>query len=268
MIGCLLAKKYHVPHVMHIREFGKEDYPLLWIKSNIIQYFNKRCDAFLAISKSVKDSWTSRGIKEDKTYVVYNGVSTKKDKVDVQISYNKKIRAVFAGTVTTGKGQIQLLKVINKLPDEIKEKFNVDFYGNINDKYFKSLQKVIDEEHIEKKVSFLGHVDNLHDKLKKYNLGFICSRKEAFGRVTIDYMLNYIPVIASNSCANPEIITSDQNGFLYEWNNIDELKDKIIRVYELTDIDNIVRNAYNDAVNKYSAEKNAKEVYKIYKKIL
>jgi glycosyltransferase involved in cell wall biosynthesis len=44
------------------------------------------------------------------------------------------------------------------------------------------------------------------------NIGLMCSRDEAFGRVTIEFMLHKMPVIASNSGANPELVINRING--------------------------------------------------------
>lgn len=267
-LGNLISKKYNIPQIIHIREFGKEDYNLLYYDKNIIEDYNNNCVNFIAISDSVKDSWIKRGIDKNKIITIYNGIDNLKTNNDKKVCYNNKINAIFCGTIIPSKGQFQVIKAIEKLPKEIKNIFHIDFYGEDKYIYPKFIKKYLKIKKLEKNVSFKGYVKDIENKMSSYNLGFICSKKEGFGRVTIEYMINNIPVIASNRGANIEIIRHRENGFLYEYNNIDDLCNKIIEVYNSKKIDKIIENAKNDVIDKFSASKNAEEIYNLYKSIL
>ena len=55
----------------------------------------------------------------------------------------------------------------------------------------------------------------------------VCSRAEAFGRVTVEAMLGGIPVIGSNTGGTPELIQDGKNGYLYKYGNPEELESKM-----------------------------------------
>ena len=52
-IGCILNRMYNVPHIMHIREFGYEDFDCCTYRYNYNKYISKYTNRFLAISKAV-----------------------------------------------------------------------------------------------------------------------------------------------------------------------------------------------------------------------
>lgn len=267
-LGCDLGRKYNIPNIIHLREFADKDYNVIYYDKKIYNYFNDNCDKFIAISDVVKRHWVNKGIDDNKISIIYNGFEVPEVEKLKNINYDNGIRAIFVGNVMPTKGQLQVLKSINKLPKEVKEKFHVDFYGLYGRKAKMYLQPYIILHRLNKYVTFKGYVNNVEKVISNYNLGFMCSRSEAFGRVTIDYMLNGIPVIASNTGANPEIIKDKKNGFLYKYNDINDLSKKIIEVYNCKNIDNVVQYAYDNAVRKYDTIKSADKIYKVYEELL
>lgn len=72
-------------------------------------------------------------------------------------------------------------------------------------------------------VEFVGFVSDMKTLRENCDVELVCSKKEAFGRVTIEAMLSSNPVIASNAGANPELVRDGENGFLYTYNVADDL---------------------------------------------
>jgi len=84
----------------------------------------------------------------------------------------------------------------------------------------------------------------------------ICSRSEAFGRVTIEGLLSGCIVIGSNSGFTPEIIKDGKTGYLYEPYNPDSLATKIIFVNENREKAQIVaKGGYLYSKNEFSLNK-------------
>ena len=63
----------------------------------------------------------------------------------------------------------------------------------------------------------------------------VCSRAEAFGRVTIEAMQASLPIIGSRSGATPELVRDRFNGLLYEPSNTKDLANCIEYVMEHPD---------------------------------
>ena len=122
---------------------------------------------------------------------------------------------------------------------------------------------------LETYISFLGYQDDIYSILQNMNIGLMCSRDEAFGRVTIEYMQNRLPVIASNAGANPELIQANKNGFLYEIYNPDDLTNKILFFLENPEkLEQIGQYAQQYALENFSSEKNTREIYQLIQKTI
>ncbi len=268
-IGARLAKKYKIPHVMHLREFSDLDFNYFPLYKNYINLINSNTNRFIAISKAIKKHWNKKGITAEKIEVVYNGVDNNKF-IQKEKFKDGKIHIIFSGAIVKTKGQYEAIKAINAINDKYREQIILDIYGTGDEKYIKKLQEFIKENKLEEHVDFKGYVDNIYEYVGKYDIGLVCSRSEGFGRVTAEYMHAGLIVIASNKGANSELIDNGENGFLYEYGNSDDLSKKIEKVIEeKSDFkQKIVEEAMKKANNMFTAEKNADNVYKIYEEVL
>lgn len=134
-------------------------------------------------------------------------------------------------------------------------------YNNSND-YQASLENYSEANGLVGMAHFVGHRDQIYDGLRKMNLGVVTARDEAFGRVTIEYMLMKMPVIGSRSGATPELIREGITGELYELGDVTALADLIegyIKHPEL--LASQGEAAYLDATERFSAENNAERIY-------
>ena len=110
--------------------------------------------------------------------------------------------------------------------------------------------------------------NNINQILRNMDVGLMLSKREAFGRVTVEYMLNYMPVIGVNTGATPEII-DNESGFICELDDSEKLADlmqKFITNPEL--LAKIGSKARERAINNFSLEHNTDEIYKLYQEIL
>lgn len=56
-------------------------------------------------------------------------------------------------------------------------------------------------------IEFLGHRSDVNQLLQDAHIAVMASRCEAFGWVTVEYMMSGLAVIVSNTGANPEIVS-------------------------------------------------------------
>ena len=104
--------------------------------------------------------------------------------------------------------------------------------------------------------------------LEEANIICVCSKKESFGRVTIEAMMNQCVVIGSNTGGTIELITDNTTGFLYEIGDVQDLKTKIENVLNNDQLYIVAKNAKEYAINNFTAEINAKKIMNIYSDIL
>jgi len=265
--GALLAEKYGIPHIWHIREFGELDYRCISIMPNYINFMNAHTDRFIAISEAVKNYWINKGIDAKKVTMIYNGVP-KIEKKSIN-SMDDRVHFVFTGSIGETKGQKQMVKAVAGLPDEYKNKIRVDFYGTGKEKHIEEMKHIAKQAGVEEAILFKGYDDHVIDKLHNYDIGVVCSRAEGFGRVTAEYMMAGLCVIASDTGANPELVKDGECGLLYQYNNTEDLARKLIYVIDHPEICRKMAMAGRKrAEENFTAEINAKNVLAIYKEVV
>ena len=92
IIGCTLAKKHAIPHVMHLREFATGHYNVEPLYEGQYDEYNKLVDRYIAISRAVGQNWQEIGLDAEKIKVVYDGI-------DVERVQQRKGSAVEAAAV-------------------------------------------------------------------------------------------------------------------------------------------------------------------------
>lgn len=271
-VGAYYAQNHNIPHVWHLREFGKEDYNCMYLRFGAIQFMNQSTKKFVAISEAVKKAWGAKGLEQSKIDVIYNGIDLSKFSNEQPSRINEQheiVKIVFAGIISETKGQIQLIKAIELLPLEIRKKIKVDFYGGGREAYINSLKKYVLEHGVNNIISFKGYCNNIPEVLTNYDIGVVSSRAEAFGRVTAEYMAAGLCVVASDTGANPEIVENKKTGLIYRWNNSEALA-KCIEYFvsNREQLKKMRLNAFCSVKNKYSMDRCSDEIYQLYKEIL
>lgn len=267
-IGAYIARKYNIPHIWHLRELGKEDYRVRFYKRNSIDYLNQNANAYIAISKCVKQAWQERGIQKDKIYLVYNGIDIS-GFIEKKKRKDDTIKLIMTGHIQLTKGQDQLVRAIGLLEEKYRSQIQVDFYGEAYPDYQKRLNQYVKKYHLEKIVHFCGYCDHIPEKLSEYDIGIICSRAEGFGRVTVEYMAADLVVLASDTGANPELIEDGISGLLYRYNQPEDLAEKIrYLVNNVEKRKRLAEEGHQRVKNCYTTEKNVEGIYQVYQTVL
>jgi glycosyltransferase involved in cell wall biosynthesis len=98
--------------------------------------------------------------------------------------------------------------------------------------YFNRIKQCIEKHGIGDRIEFLGHIDHLRlaDELSKACVFLLPSRQENSPMAIAESMAAGVPVIASNRCGMPYMITEGQNGFLVEPESIEQIADCLARL--------------------------------------
>ena len=268
-IGAKLAELLNVKHIWHIREFGEEDYNLYFYKGNkrACKFIEDKSENIIFISEILKKSYYDYFTCKNKLRVIYNGIDEKKYiSKDDNKCYDDKLNIIFTGLICKEKNQFELIKSIDILVniDKIKN-IKVYLLGDGNKEYIKDMKDFIYSRNLDDNINFVGRVENVDEYIKKCHIGVISSFKEAFGRVTIEYMLGGLAVIASNTGANPEIIDDGKDGLIYNLGDIKQLSEKIKYLYNNKNIMQVISlNGKNKAKQKFVSRINCEKIYNLY----
>lgn len=220
--GSILAKELGVPHVWHIREFGKEDFNFIPIINRKKQsdYFQD-AKRLIVISNALKRQYDLI-TDPTKVCVVYNGFEIKPLLYNKILGLTEQINILISGQLSPSKGQNQAIEAIRMLRD----KYAVRLYiaGDGDKKYIENALNGFEKENY---IYVLGQVEDLYELRKNMHIELVCSKCEAFGRVTIEAMLHSLPVVASQTGANIELIENGKTGIFYENGNARSLAEAI-----------------------------------------
>ena len=261
--GYRISKRNNINHIFHIREFADLDFNYFPFDKNSINYMNDSNN--IAISSVINNHWSNKNVKNIR--VIYDGIDL--DTIEPKKKYNnKKIKFLFIGALCEGKGQMDFLNAIVKLDKEKLSNIEIHFYGTGDNNYIQQIKDFVNKNNLNNNIFLEGYKENVRSVIKDYDVGIINSKSEAFGRVTIEYMATGLCVLASNTGANIELIKNNKTGILFDYKNYDDICEKINYILNNKEIiKKIGVAARSDVLKKYSKEKNAENVYNLYKEI-
>lgn len=226
--GAALSGKFDIPLIWHLREFSDLDYDCYGYRCAPGRFMKKSRGHFIAVSDAVRKHWIKKGIPADRITTVYNGVKvleqTEKNREDLD---SEILSLVIVGRVGETKGQHLIIQAISLLPEAYKEKVRLDIVGDGKPGYERRIKKLVKENKLEKRVHFLGYQKDFQKELGRYDCGVMCSKCEGFGMVTAEYMMAGLPVLASDTGANPELVRDGVTGYLFPYPDAEKLKDRI-----------------------------------------
>lgn len=263
-IGAILSRIYKLKHVWHIREFGEEDFNFQFVfnRDYSFKFMEKYTDKFILVSKALYNKY-SQYINKNKLEVIYNGINEKYryKKTDNNLK-NEKLKLLISGRVCEAKGHKEAILALNELITKGYENIELNIVGSGEIEKYENFVKSLD---LQSKVKFHGRLDNLFDLRKDMDIELVCSRCEAFGRVTVEAMMSSIPVIGSNTGGTKELIKNGYNGYLYRQGDYKDLSDKILNfISNENEIEKMSRNAYQFTECKFTSKINYEDICRIY----
>ena len=270
-VTALAAKELNIKYIWHLREFLDEDIGFKFSNPKQMEKLVKNSVAKIAISKSIEEKFKNI-YGAEKMYTIYNGIPVEdyKDYKIPEIYFEKEINLCIIGRISRGKGQLTALQAVNKLKDKYSMiKLFIIGSPGYDTEYYEKLKKFTSDNNIEKNVEFVSFTTELKKYREKCPINLVCSKKEAFGRVTVEAMLANQMVIASNTGCNIELIKEKYNGMLYQEGNYIDLSKTIEYIIHNSNLcKNIIINAKAEAIEKYDIKNTANSIWNLYNTIL
>ncbi|MDS1031044.1 glycosyltransferase family 4 protein [Porphyromonadaceae sp. NP-X] len=268
-IGYFISRKLGCPHIWHMRESLKA-YHFKFSMGNFLSRFilRKGAEKYILISDFLKNYYLPF-LPKTRMIRIYNGIDFTGHEVDTNKPTNT-FHIAIEGILSEQKNQFDALHALKILIEHYQVKqIQLHFIGGYKEPYFTEIKNYVHENQLENYVEFHGHIDQVDKILHNMHLGLICSENEAFGRVTVEYMRSTMPVITSNSGANPELVKDDINGYLYSIYHPDELAEKIFTfIQSPKKCKQMGINAFYYGKSHFSSEQNTKEIYEVIKKMI
>lgn len=223
--GIRLSKIYSVPHLQHIREnidvFGMK---FNWGYKNSLDFINNNSKKIICTCTAIRDRYLD-DFDNGKLAVVYNGIPVKPYS---QPNFESDTFAmIYAGRLSADKRPEDIVKAINEIVFTGIKDIRLDIYGkgDLED----NLRAYVVNNRLENNIIFMGFQDSID--FSRYYLGFLPSEFEAFARTTLEYMMNGLAVIGTNTGGTKEQVLHNETGYLYSPGNVGDIKEYILDLY-------------------------------------
>jgi glycosyltransferase involved in cell wall biosynthesis len=219
----------------------------------------KSSDLFLATSSFVKSKFVEAGFPGDRIVVHPNYL----DFDPLESTTPPANYAVYLGRLSQEKGLFTLLKAFQQLPD-IPLKILGDGPMEMELKEFVRLNNMPN-------VSFEGFVDGVskQDILKKaLFLVFPSECYESFGYTIIEAFACGVPVIATDIGGNRELVKEGSNGYLYQPNDPNDLKEKArLLLSDRKRLDEMKENSLDKSKKLYKRDLGYRQLFSIFEQL-
>lgn len=266
-IGAYAAEKTSTPFIWHIREFLEEDHGRALYKKEKAYAIMRKAARTVAISDDIYRKYEGI-LGKDRVSIIYNGVDSSKYLIENhRLFENDTIQFLMVGNISEGKGQIQAIRACIKL-HESNANICLKLVGGDPLNYEKTLRDIVHEANAEEYIIFCGTQSDTPTFYKETDIFLMCSRAEAFGRVTVEAMLAGCFVIGADSGGTKDLIDDSSTGILYESGNADDLYEKICyALNHKTEVQEMAKRGQQYMLMNMTADINADKVNQLYSEI-
>ena len=199
------------------------------------------------------------GLDEDKFDLCLNDKEKKKIREDLGLSINDFI-LIYVAELSKRKNQDMILNVMSQL----KNKSNIKLLLVGNGPYEKKYNDFIRENNMEDTVRLLGYRTDVPSLMQISNIAISTSRQEGLPVNVMEAMKAGITEIVTNCRGNRDLVKNGQNGYIVELNQEKELKEKILNLYENTELVNEMGKNAITMVEPYTLKNVIEELSYVY----
>lgn len=262
-VGAKAAIMEKVPFVWHLRELLQEDQNRTILFGKYGYKLIGKADNIFAVSDFVAKKY--KNILNREVNVVYDGIDKNIFFHNKEILKERNINILSIGLITENKGQKTLVEACKILQKKGVKNFSVNIVGKGIQSFEAELKEYIIRNQLEGHIKFCGATNNVHQYYKVADIVVMSSVAEAFGRTTVEAMMEGCLVIGADAGATPELLNNGKCGLLYEFGNSIELADRIMYVLlNKEKIRNLAKAGQQFALNNFTAKKNAKVITEHY----
>lgn len=181
-------------------------------------------EKIVVIADWYKDILLRNKVPRNKMVFIKQGLPNAEIRKPVKSSFTASLRVVYIGRITALKGLHLLIDAVLKINPE---KIQLDIYGSeTNDSYVLECKA---KSGAHTNINWNGRINSSEviDTLSKYHVMCLPSAFEMSSLVIQEAFAAGIPVLASDVYGNAEQVKENENGWLFQLNNENDLKDKL-----------------------------------------
>ena len=221
-------------------------------------------------SKFYKMQFIKDGYDEKKVIAIHNFINVD----EYNLGTKNENYALYSGRLSKEKGIINLVEAFKKLLEdkEINNIDNIKLYIAGDGPCKEEIEKYINNNNLKDKIILLGYLKQ--DDLKEYtrkasfivvpsiwyeNCPYSVLETQAIGKA----------IIGANIGGIPELVQNEKNGFIYKYDDVNELKEKMKKLFNDKELANeFGKEAQKNAKNDYDEEEYYKKIINLYNKAI
>lgn len=227
LAGALAAWLAGIPHVWYIHEFGDRDHGYEFDLGARLSYalIGRLSRRIIVNSRAVEHHFRPRFPAAKLRRLYYAVEPTGSSSTDTAPDDQHCARLVLIGVKAAKKGQEDAIRAVRELRDRGAEA-HLDLVGAEDADYGGFLRDLVRELGIEDRIGFFPFGDPSRF-LARAHIALMCSRSEAFGRVTVEAMKAGKPVVGAAAGGTVELIRDGWSGLLYTPGDALDLAEKL-----------------------------------------
>lgn len=233
-----------------------------------LPYFNK----VIAVSPKIKSQLLSLGVSERNISLIYNGIVVENYNPGsypqrlLRTKYNIPDEAILIGNVgrlSQEKGQTQFLLAAKEVCRQNDKTYFV-IIGDGPD--YDQLKKTAIQYHIENKVIFTGHVQDVRPFYQDLDIIALTSFTEGFPNVILEALCMNKPVVATDVGGVADIVIDGVTGYLVKAGHYQDIAAKLIKLVEYPEIANLlVENGKKRIKERFQFNKRVEKIEELYR---
>lgn len=263
--GAFAAMQARVPHVWYLHEYGDMDHQLKFnygkrLTLRLINFFS---DQILVNSKALQlyfNTYFQTAKIQQLYYVVEYPESD-----PMQRKNKDALTICMVGRIAAGKNQLIALKALGLLKQENMLP-RIIFVGGMDASYKATLDAYAATHGLCAQITYTGQTDKPAAYVQAADCVLVCSKNEAFGRVTVEAMKSGVITIASKTGAGKELIEHGVTGFLFNPEDEQELALLLKRIWQTEDVRVITTQAQNFARKHFNADTHLQSLQQVINK--
>ena len=267
IVGAQAAKLLGVPYIYHLREFLDADFGVRFYNQKKAYRLIADASEVIAISRDVQREFANR--LDRMPQLVYNGIPYDADNFpEHPIMEADTVNLVMLGRLNYAKNQMEAVKAVELLRDRGITNLKLTLVGAVDgDGATEEIKDYIARHDLP--VCLIPFTKDPYKHLQSADIGLVCSLREAFGRVTVEYMLSGLLTIGANTGGTLEIIEDGKSGLLYQQGSAEDLADKLERVISDRSLAlQLAQAGKKRAMEMFTIPVTAGNIYRIYSGIL
>lgn len=218
------------------------------LRRKIQKFVARKADKIIVPSEYLKRIITKGwSVPEGKIKVIYNCVSGMDNVISHSDSADKRY-LLSIGRLVPWKGFDVLIEAMAELPQE----FKLIIIGGGPEK--ERLENGVKKLKLENRVKLTGTIskEKVYDYFLRAKVFALNTGYEGLPHVILEAMACGVPIITTNIGGNPELIENGCNGILVEYNNKEQIKEAILRLWNDAELrEKFVENSYK-MLDKFS----------------